>query len=109
MENINFNKEIDRNLKTLSISATLGLIAKPKDQELMLENTYKKHYNNPESEYYHLSKDEIKTIWEAKGASSRQYGSLLDDYIGIKLTGTPEDLEMYKLCIIKLSKNLKMI
>ena len=60
MENINFNKEIDRNLKTLSISATLGLIAKPKDQELMLENTYKKHYNNPESEYYHLSKDEIK-------------------------------------------------
>ena len=97
MENINFNKEIDRNLKTLSISATLGLIAKPKDQELMLENTYKKHYNNPESEYYHLSKDEIKAIWEAKGASSRQYGSLLDDYIGIKLTGTLEDLEMYKL------------
>jgi hypothetical protein len=97
MVDLNFNKEIDKSLKTLSISATLGLIAKPKDQELMLENTYNKHYNNPDSEYYHLSKNEIKAIWEAKAASSRQYGSLLDDYIGIKLTGTPNDLEMYKL------------
>ena len=97
MENIDFNKVIDRNLKTLSISATLSLIAKPKDQEKMLENTYNKHYNNPDSEYYHLSKEEIKAIWENKGATSRMYGSLLDDYIGIKLTGTKEDLEMYKL------------
>ena len=83
MENINFNKDIDRKLKTLSISATLGLIAKPVDQEGMLEKTFNKHYNNPDSEYYHLSKEEIKAIWESKGAASRQYGSLLDDYIGI--------------------------
>lgn len=94
---IDFNKDIDRSLKTLSISATIGLIEKPKDQEKMLENTYNKHYNNPESEYYHLSKEEIKAIWENKGAESRAYGSLLDDYIGIKLTGTAEELEMYKL------------
>ena len=97
MEEIKFYKDIDKSLNTLSISATLGLIAKPVDQEAMLEKTYNKHYNNPESEYYHLSKDEIKAIWEAKGAASRQYGSLLDDYIGIKLTGTETDLEMYKL------------
>ena len=97
MEEIKFFKEIDTNLKTLSISATLGLISKPADQEQMLENTYNKHYNNPKSEYYHLSKDEIKAIWEAKGAASRQYGSLLDDYIGIKLTGTEADIELYKL------------
>ena len=71
MENINFNKDIDRKLKTLSISATLGLIAKPVDQEGMLEKTFNKHYNNPDSEYYHLSKEEIKAIWEAKGATSR--------------------------------------
>ena len=97
MEEITFNKDIDKSLKTLSISTTLGLIAKPVDQERMLENTYNKHYNNPDSEYYHLSKEEIKEIWENKGATSRMYGSLLDDYIGIKLTGTTEDLEMYKL------------
>jgi len=97
MEEIKFFKDVDKSLKTLSISAALGLIAKPVDQEQMLENTYNKHYNNPESQYYHMSKDEIKAVWEAKGAASRQYGSLLDDYIGIKLTGTDADLEMYKL------------
>ena len=97
MENITFYKDIDKSLKTLSISSTLELIAKPKDQEKMVENTYNKHYNNPDSEYYHMSKDEIKAVWEAKGAASRQYGSLLDDYIGIKLKGTDNDLEMYKL------------
>mgnify|MGYP006945391562 CR=1 FL=1 len=48
--NIIYFKDIDKNLKTLSISATLGLIAKPKDQEKMLENTFNKHYNNPDSE-----------------------------------------------------------
>ena len=42
MENINFNKEIDRNLKTLSISETLGIIEKSKDQELMHEKNYNK-------------------------------------------------------------------
>ena len=97
METINFYKDIDKSVPTLSISAVLGLIAKPADQERMLENTYNKHYNNPDSEYYHLSKDEIKAIWEEKGSKSRMYGSLLDDYIGIKLTGNDSDLEMYKL------------
>jgi hypothetical protein len=94
---ISFKKEIDKSLKTLSISSVLEMVSKPKDQEKMLENTYNKHYNNPESEYFHLSKEEIKKIWEDKGAASRQYGSLLDDYIGIKLTGTPDELEIYKL------------
>ena len=98
MEELNFKNEfVDKSLPTLSISNTLTLIAKPKDQEKMLENTYNKHYNNPDSEYYHMSKEEIKSLWESKGAASRMYGSLLDDYIGIKLTGSEEDLEMYKL------------
>ena len=97
MSDIVFFKDIDKNLKTLSISATLGLIAKPVDQERMLENTYNKHYNNPDSQYYHLSKEQIKEIWENKGAESRHYGSLLDDYIGARLTGTDNDVEMYKL------------
>lgn len=84
-------------LDNISISKVLSFIAKPADQEKMLENTYNKHHNNPESEYYQLTKEQIKEIWENKGAKSRQYGSLLDDYIGIKLTGDANDLEMYKL------------
>lgn len=84
-------------MKSISISAALGLLVKPADQAEMLEKTYNKHYNNPESEYYHLSKEEIKAIWESKGAASRHYGSLLDEYIGIKLTGSDTDMEMFKL------------
>lgn len=98
MIELNFlNENINTSLPYLSISQVLGLIATPKDQALMLENTYNKHYNNPDSEYYQLSKEEIKSIWESKGAASRQYGSLLDDYIGVRLTGTDIDYEMYKL------------
>ena len=36
-------------------------------------------------------------MWSAKGAESCRYGSLLDDYIGVNLTGTPDELELYKL------------
>jgi len=95
---IDFSKKYDLNfLPSISISSAIGLLAKPADQESMLEKTYNKHYNNPASEYYHLTKEQIKQIWENKGAASRHYGSLLDDYIGIKLTGSKDDLEMYML------------
>lgn len=98
MNTIDFSKKNELSLvPSVSISAAISMLATPKDQEAMLENTYNKHYNNPASEYYHLSKEEIKQIWENKGAASRHYGSLLDDYIGIKLTGTDDDLELYKL------------
>ena len=96
MIDIDFSKNI-KGTTNISISKVLTYLANPKDQEKMLENTYNKHYNNPDSEYYHLSKEEIKQIWENKGAASRQYGSLLDDYIGIILTGTEADKELYKL------------
>lgn len=96
MQELDFNK-IQPTLNSISISKILSLVAKPADQESMLEKTYNKHYNNPESEYYHLTKEEIKEIWEAKGAASRQYGSMLDDYIGLVLTGDQTDMEMFKL------------
>ena len=95
---IDFNKKQDLALlPSMSISAALGMIVKPADQEDMLEKTYNKHFNNPESEYYQLSKEQIKEIWEAKGAKSRHYGSLLDDYIGLTITGSENDKELFML------------
>lgn len=94
--NLDFSKHI-QGTQNMSISKVISMLAQPKDQERMLENTYNKHFNNPESEYYQLTKEEIKAIWEAKGAASRQYGSLLDDYIGVRLTGSDTDLDIYKL------------
>lgn len=96
MQELDFNK-MQPALSSISISKILSLVAKPADQESMLEKTYNKHYNNPESEYYHLTKEQIKEIWEAKGAASRQYGSMLDDYIGLVLTGNATEMEMFKL------------
>lgn len=94
--NLDFSKHI-QGTQNMSISKVISMLAQPKDQERMLENTYNKHFNNPESEYYQLTKEQIKEIWENKGAASRQYGSLLDDYIGVRLTGSDMDLDIYKL------------
>ena len=41
--------------------------------------------------------NEILGMWEAKGAESCHYGSMLDDYIGTVLTGTDNDLKLFKL------------
>ena len=96
MIDFNKNKELEL-FPNISISAALGMLVKPADQAEMLEKTYNKHFNNPESEYYQLSKEQIKEIWENKGAASRHYGSLLDDYIGLTITGNETDKEMFML------------
>ena len=98
MEKLNFdNLQIDRSLPTLSISACLGLLSKPFDADKAAEASYNKHYNNSESEYYHKTKEEIIEIWQNKGADSCRYGSMLDDYIGLNLTGSKDDIELWKL------------
>lgn len=96
--NLDFsNSGINYSIPTLSISAVLGLIQKPFDQQAVAEKTFNKHFNNPESQYYQKTIEEICEMWSAKGAESCRYGSLLDDYIGVNLTGTPDELELYKL------------
>ena len=44
-----------------------------------------------------MTVQEILDKWSAKGAESCKYGSLLDDYIGATLTGTENDLRLFKL------------
>lgn len=91
------NKNVDFKKKMISISDVINMLKKPFDQEGVATNTYNKHFNNPESEYYQKSVAEICEMWSNKGATSRHYGQLLDDYIGCTLTGTEEDMELYKL------------
>jgi hypothetical protein len=76
----------------------LGLISEPFDSEGVATKTYNKHFNNPNSEYYKMSVQEIMDKWAAKGAASCHYGSLLDNYIGLILEKADEmDMEMFKL------------
>lgn len=91
------NTNVDYSLPRISISEILNLIQKPFERDRAVEATFNKHFNNPDSEYYHKSKEEIVNMWESKGAESRRYGSMLDDYIGVNLTKTATDIKLFKL------------
>lgn len=91
------NKYIDRNLPTISISKVLEMIQEPFDQIGVATKTHDKHFNNPESEYYQKSVEEICEMWSEKGATSCHYGSLLDDYIGLNLNNKEMELRLWKL------------
>ena len=96
--NIDFsNSWVDKSIPTISISECLNALEKPFDSKGVAEKTYNKHFNNPESPYYQKTVDEIISMWEAKGAESCHYGSLLDDYIKTILTGNENDQRLYKL------------
>lgn len=91
------NSFVDRSAPMVSISTILGLLQEPFDQQGVAEKTFNKRFNDPNSEYYQMSVEQIIEKWQAKGAASLKYGRLLDDYIGINLTKTEDDLELYKL------------
>ena len=98
MNKIDFsNSWVDKNLPYISISQILGLISEPFDKDGVAQKTFDKHFNDPESQYFQKTKDEIIEMWEAKGAESCKYGQLLDNYIGIVLEGTEDDKELYML------------
>lgn len=91
------NLDVDTSIRKVSISNALDMLFTPFDSEGVAQNTYNKHFNNPESEYYKMTVQQILDKWSAKGAESCKYGSLLDDYIGAILTGTENDVKLFKL------------
>lgn len=91
------NLDIDKSIRKVSISNALDMLFTPFDSEGVAQNTYNKHFNNPESEYYQMTVKQILEKWSAKGAESCRYGSLLDDYIGANLEGTENDVRLFKL------------
>lgn len=91
------NINIDRTIPTISISAILGMLEEPFDKEGVAQKTFEKHFNNPNSEYYQMSINQIIEKWKQKGATSCHYGSMLDNYIGCNLTGSDTDLKLFKL------------
>ena len=98
----NLKNEIEKDVElngaqVLSISAVNGILKKPFDKEGVATNTFNKHFNNPNSEYYQMTVQQIIDKWEAKAAASREYGSMLDDYIGYNLNNDKDGLEMFNL------------
>ena len=91
------NINVDRSLPTVSISAVLGMLEEPFDQLGVAQKTHDKYFDDPASEYYRMSVKQIIEKWSAKGAESRNYGSMLDDYIGLNLNHKDIELRMFKL------------
>lgn len=91
------NINIDRTLPTVNITTILGMLEEPFDQIGVAEKTFNKHFNNPDSEYYHMTVEQIINKWSEKGATSCHYGSLLDDYIGLNLNHKDIELRLFKL------------
>lgn len=96
MEKLNFDRQIDSTKPCISISEVLAMLSEPFDQKGVAEKTHNKHFNNPESEYYQKSVEEIMEMWSNKGKVSMRYGSMLDNYAECVLTN-PDGIELYRL------------
>lgn len=81
----------------LSISNVITLVSPEFDSIGVSLKTYNKHFNNPDSEYYQMTQQDILNKWEAKAELSRTYGKLLDKYIELSITDDEIEREMFEL------------
>lgn len=80
-----------------SVSKIVNALHKEFDADLMAKKTFEKHYDDPDSKYYHMTVDEIITAWNEKGKFARENGKSLDDFIGMILekTESPDTLQLH--------------
>lgn len=76
-----------------SVSKVISTLETPFDAEAMSLHCFEKYYDDPSSQYYHMSQDDIKEMWIKNSEDSKACGRLLDDFIGSKLE---KQTEAYK-------------
>lgn len=69
-----------------SVSKIVEAVKAPFDKEAVAQKTYDKYYNDPYSEYYHMSIEQILENWEEKARIGRENGKILDSWIERILT-----------------------
>lgn len=97
--NLDFGRQ--RGTKYITISNVLDMISEPFDSEGVAEKQFRENYNNPDSKYYQMTKEDILNAWSSKGAESLNYGRNLDKYIGICLTGTERERKLFIMDYVK--------
>lgn len=85
------------NIKPLSVSKCLTYVKPEFDQQAKAESCSQKGFNDPNSQYYQKTPDDIIKMWTDKSDTSKHYGSLLDDYIGMILNKLDKELAIWKL------------
>lgn len=86
IKNESFSKNIYKECP-YSASKIIECLKEPFDQDAIARKTFTKHFEDPESQYYHMSVDDIKKLWESKAETGKRNGQLLDKYIGYMLEG----------------------
>ena len=79
------------------MSKCIELIKEEFKKDIVAQRTHDSHYDDENSIYYHMEVSEIIEMWDAKSATSKQYGSNLDDYIGMNLNNETDALPLWKL------------
>lgn len=90
-----------------SVSKIVEVMHEPFDKEGVANKTFSKHFNDPNSKYYHMSVQEIIASWNAKAELGRNNGKVLDTYIGMILENheSKEILEKYKASLNEIAAN----
>ena len=90
-----------------SVSKIVEVMHEPFDKECVANKTFSKHFNDPNSKYYHMSVQEIIASWNAKAELGRNNGKVLDTYIGMILENyeSKEILEKYKASLNEIAAN----
>lgn len=90
-----------------SVSKIVEVMHKPFDKEGVANKTFSKHFNDPNSKYYHMSVQEIIDSWNAKAELGRNNGKALDTYIGMILENheSKDILEKYKASLNEIAAN----
>lgn len=84
IKNQPFSKSIYKDCP-YSASKIVETLKEPFDQDAVARKTFMKHFEDPNSQYYHMSVDEIKALWTARAETGKLNGQLLDRYIGYML------------------------
>lgn len=64
-----------------SVSKIVEALKYPFDKEAVAQKTFEKNFNNPESEYYQMTVEQILANWEQKAEIGKENGRVLDSWI----------------------------
>ena len=68
---------------SMSISSLISSLVPEFDQEAVAEKTFLKNFNNPNSKYYQMTKEQIIAQWKESQEKSLRKGHFLDSFIDL--------------------------
>lgn len=84
--------------RCMSVSKCIGYLSKPFDKEGVAKTCSERDFDKEGSKYYGMTPEAIIAMWDEKSDESKRYGSLLDEYVELRLENKDAAaLESWKL------------